>query len=32
MRFRIKVVFVEQKKTGKWLVEQLGVCVTTTGR
>lgn len=29
---RIKVVLVEQKKTGKWLAEQLGVSVTTTSR
>ena len=29
---RIKVVLVEQRKTGKWLVEQLGVSVTTTSR
>lgn len=29
---RIKVVLVEQKKTGKWLVGQLGVSVTTTSR
>ena len=29
---RIKVVLVEQKKTGKWLSEQLGVSVTTTSR
>ena len=29
---RIKVVPVEQKKTGKWLAEQLGVSVTTTSR
>ncbi len=27
---RLKVVLVEQKKTGKWLAEQLGVSVTTT--
>lgn len=29
---RIKVVLVEQRKTGKWLAEQLGVSVTTTSR
>lgn len=29
---RIKVVLVEQKKTGKWLAEQLEVSVTTTSR
>lgn len=29
---RIKVVLVEQKKTGKWLAGQLGVSVTTTSR
>ena len=29
---RIKVVLVEQKKTGKWLAEQLGVSVTTVSR
>ena len=29
---RIKVVLVEQKKTGKWLAEQLGVSTTTTSR
>ena len=29
---RIKVVLVEQKKTGKWLSEQLGVNVATTSR
>lgn len=29
---RIKVVLVEQKKTGRWLAEQLGVSVTTTSR
>ena len=29
---RLKVVFVEQKKTGKWLAEQLGVSTTTTSR
>lgn len=29
---RIKVVLVEQKKTGKWLAEQLGVSITTTSR
>ena len=29
---RLKVVLVEQKKTGKWLAEQLGVSVTTTSR
>lgn len=29
---RIKVVIVEQRKTGKWLAEQLGVSVTTTSR
>lgn len=27
---RIKVVLVEQKKTGKWLAEQLGVSTTTS--
>lgn len=26
---RIKVVLVEQKKTGKWLAEQLGVSACT---
>ena len=29
---RIKVVLVEQRKTGKWLSEQLGVNVATTSR
>lgn len=29
---RIKVVLVEQKHTGKWLAEQLGVSVTTISR
>ena len=29
---RSKVVLVEQKKTGKWLAEQLGVSTTTTSR
>ena len=29
---RLKVVLVEQKKTGKWLAEQLGVSATTTSR
>ena len=29
---RIKVVLVKQRKTGKWLAEQLGVSVTTTSR
>lgn len=29
---RIKVVLVEQKKTGKWLAEKLGVSVTTISR
>ena len=29
---RLKVVLVEQKKTGKWLAEQLGVITTTTSR
>lgn len=29
---KIKVVLVEQKKTGKWLAGQLGVSVTTTSR
>jgi transcriptional regulator with XRE-family HTH domain len=29
---RIKVVLVENNKTGKWLAEQLGVSVTTTSR
>lgn len=29
---RLKVVLVEQKKTGKWLAEQLGVSTTTTNR
>ncbi len=29
---RIKVVLVEQKRTGKWLAEQLGVSVTTVSR
>ena len=29
---RIKVVLVEQKKTGMWLAEQLGVSTTTTSR
>lgn len=28
----LKVVLVEQKKTGKWLAEQLGVSTTTTSR
>lgn len=27
---RIKVVLVEQKKSGKWLAEQLGVGTTTS--
>ena len=27
---RIKVVLVEQKRTGNWLAEQLGVSTTTT--
>lgn len=29
---RIKVVLVEQRRTGKWLSEQLGVNVATTSR
>ena len=29
---RLKVVLVEQEKTGKWLAERLGVSVTTTSR
>jgi hypothetical protein len=29
---RLKVVLIEQKKTGKWLAEQLGVSTTTTSR
>ena len=29
---RLKVVLVEQKKTGKWLAEQLGVSTTTISR
>lgn len=29
---RLKVVLVEQKKTGKWLAEQLGVSTTTTSQ
>ena len=29
---RIKVVLVKQRKSGKWLAEQLGVSVTTTSR
>lgn len=29
---RLKIVLVEQKKTGKWLAEQLGVSTTTTSR
>ena len=29
---RLKIVLVENKKTGKWLAEQLGVSVTTTSR
>lgn len=29
---RLKVILVEQKKTGKWLAEQLGVSTTTTSR
>ena len=29
---RIKVVLVEQKKTGKWLAEQLGVSACTVSR
>lgn len=29
---RLKVVLVEQKKTGKWLAGQLGVSTTTTSR
>lgn len=29
---RLKVVLVEQNKTGKWLAEQLGVSTTTTSR
>ena len=29
---RIKVVLVEQKKTGKWLAEQLGVSACTGSR
>ena len=29
---RLKVVLVEQKKTDKWLAEQLGVSTTTTSR
>ena len=29
---RLKVVLVEQKKTGKWLAEQLGVSTTNTNR
>ena len=29
---RIKIVLIEQRHTGKWLAEQLGVSVTTTSR
>ena len=29
---RLKVVLDKQKKTGKWLAEQLGVSTTTTSR
>ena len=29
---RIKVVLVEQKKTGKWIAEQLGVSACTVSR
>ena len=29
---RIKIVLVEQKKTGKWLAEQLDVSTTTISR
>lgn len=29
---RIKVVLVEQHKSGKWLSEQLGVSITTISR
>ncbi|WP_019036255.1 helix-turn-helix transcriptional regulator [Prevotella amnii] len=29
---RLKIVLVEQRKTGKWLAEQLGVSVITTSR
>ena len=29
---RMKVVLVEQKKTGKWLAEQLGVSTCTVSR
>ena len=29
---RLKVVLVEQKKTGKWLAEQLGVSACTVSR
>lgn len=29
---RLKVVLAEQKKTGKWLAEQLCVSVTTVSR
>lgn len=29
---RVKIVLVEQKKTGKWLAEQLDVSTTTISR
>ena len=29
---RIKVVLVEQQKTGKWLAEQLGCALTTISK
>ena len=29
---RIKIVLIEQRHTGKWLAEQLGVSVATTSR
>ena len=29
---RLKVVLVEQKKTGKWLAEELGVSTSTASR
>lgn len=29
---RLKVVLIEQKRTGKWLAEQLCVSVTTVSR
>lgn len=29
---RIKIILIEQRHTGKWLAEQLGVSVTTTSR